>query len=188
MRHRVWQQQTTSRMQTVKKVVGILLTVFGVLFLVVCVIFTLAYLRERNGVEGVIGNAGEIAEDQRKDAEDPFAEITAGMSSVMGEVVEAEEGISIRYSVDGNDYFAFLPRIVGDYRAEDQMEVFYDPEDPARNAVPDYFTKYVDSMDRIHIHIVGIAGKLFGIAGAVMLIVGMFLLYRAYSESLHGGR
>ena len=176
----VWQRQMTSRAWTFKKAAGILLTVFGVLFLIGCMIFTLSYLREKSEAENAAGNAGENTRNQEEGVEDPFAEITAGMSSTTGEIVETEERISIRYSVDGNDYYALLPRIVRIYRVGDPVEVFYDPEDPARNAVPEHFTNLADSMYDANIRITGTVGKLFGIVGAVMLAAGILLLYKAH--------
>lgn len=156
-----------------KKIGGIILVVFGTIFLVIGIAVGALF----GAMNGVMDKAIEEVEQQIEDAR------RTGVTTY-GEIVDINsEGMATieYYYVEGDEWYQMSMMVMNDeYQVGSGLEVCYDPNklnDP--DYVPVVPVLYLDAMGMVGDTVPGIGigvGVFFGVLGAILLIIGIVLL------------
>lgn len=156
-----------------KKIGGIILVIFGTIFLVIGIAVGALF----GAMNGAMDQAIEEIEQQIEDAR------RTGVSTY-GEIVDidSENMATIEfYCAEYDDWFVTRIAVVNDeYQVGSGLEVCYDPyklSDP--DYVPVVPALYLDAMSMVGDTVPGIGigvGVFFGVLGAILLIIGIVLL------------
>lgn len=156
-----------------KKIGGIILVVFGAIFLVIGIAVGALF----GAMNGVMDKAIEEVEQQIEDAR------RTGVSTY-GEIVAIDsEGMATIefYCVEDDEWYQMSMMVLNDeYQVGSGLEVCYDPyklNDP--DYVPVVPVLYMDAMGMVGDTVPGVGigvGVFFGVLGLILLIIGIVLL------------
>lgn len=158
-----------------KKVIGIILTIFGGFGILFALIFGL-----------VFGGLGKGFSEATKSDEDYISD---GYDACMGTIVSTEgsgtytSGPSsktiIAYTVDGAEYQGTLNIYSSSYVKDDTVTVYYDLSNPNRFEVPELSEAAFGTMGDIFSGVGTVFLIIFGFLGIILLIVGVILIKSA---------
>lgn len=155
-----------------KKIIGIILTVLGGLFLLMALLFGLIF--------GGIGTA--MNTDVSSD--DSFV-LEPTTRSCSGKVLQAEEGTTVvQYEVDGESYSVALNLYSSSYPAGTEVTVYYNETKPEECSVPEIYDSIFGIIGTIFSGF-GIGFLIvFGILGVVFLVVGIILIMSSKKKAV----
>ena len=154
-----------------KKVFGIILVVFGGIFLLSACLFGL-----------IFGGTG-AALNYASNGDDTFRQ-EATTKTCTGEVLRAEEGEGtlIAYQVDGEDYALSVNSYYSEYGEGASVTVYYNENDPSEAEAPEIMESALKLTGGIFSGIgIGIA-VIFAVVGIAGVVVGILLLKSAAKQ------
>lgn len=163
-----------------KKIIGIILTVFGGFGILFALIFGL-----------VFGGLGMGFSEAAKSDQDYISD---GYASCMGTIVSTEGSgdytsgpsskTTITYTVDGLEYQGTLNIYSSSYVKGDAVTVYYDLSNPNHFEVPEISEAAFGTMSAVFSGVGIIFAVLFGFVGIILLIVGVILIRSAKKDSI----
>lgn len=161
-------------MSTGKKAGGIIMSVFGGIFLFIAIIFTVVFL----AVGGAMGKAKEASEDELE----YFYVYGIETRGVIAEV--ADGSTTVEYYVEEEDsYYQFRVSVSNSaFREGDSVTVYYDGRNPQSCIAPDLVGETYEMLDNVFSGIGAGVGIFFGIIGLGLLIGGIILLRKSKSK------
>ena len=158
-----------------KKVAGIIMIAIGVIFLLVTVSVCGSFLF----VEKMI----ELSVEQMEDEMDEFDEL----ESTDGEIVYMDGNSDYSYGSDSyteigfytedGDYYEFsVDAYSSDYDEGDEIEVYYDAENPRNAFAPELLEGIIDGISGVFGLVGKIVGIVFGLISLAFIIGGIVLL------------
>lgn len=156
-----------------KKIGGIILVIFGTIFLVIGIAVGALFGAMNGHMDEVIEEVEQQIEDARRTGVSTYGEIVAinseGMATIEFYCVEDDEWHEMRMMVMNDEY-----------QIGSGLEVCYDPyklNDP--DYMPVVPALYLDAMGMVGDTVPGVGigvGIFFGVLGAILLIIGIVLL------------
>ena len=152
-----------------KKVGGIVLAVFGGLFLFLGLLFGVIF--------GIVGGAmGGAADDVNAE----FEEFSEYAVETTGVVVDAGDGATtIEYEADGDYYQVDYTISTSEFGQGDYISVYYDPDNPYSCMVPELESGAMEMMGGIFSGVGIGVGVIFIIVGLAFMIPGIIMLKKS---------
>lgn len=164
-----------------KKIIGIILTVFGGFGILFALLFGLVF--------GGLGIGFSKAAKSDQDY------ISQGYSSCVGTVVSADgsgssssgtsSNTTIAYSVDGLDYQGTLNIYSSSFVTGDTVTVYYDSSNPNRFEVPELSEAAFGTISTVFSGIGIVFLILFGVIGVGMIIGGIILIRLSKKDNMY---
>lgn len=160
-------------MTTGKKVAGILMSVFGGLFLLLAIIFAVVFL----AVGGSMGNAKENAERE-------LEEFAGHAMQTYGVITDADGSTTVEYYSEVDDSYYEVTFSVSNsaFGEGDSVLIYYDEDNPGSCMAPDLVEGTYETLDNVFSGIGAGLGIVFGIAGLGLLIGGIILIKKSKSS------
>ena len=152
-----------------KKIGGIILVIFGTIFLVIGLAVGGLFGAMNGAMDEAISELQEEIDDFRENGVTTLGEITD---------IDSDSMATIEYYCDEDGYWyeTYIMVLDEGYQVGSAVEVCYDSSDPTNVMVPQL---YMEAMGVVGDTVPGVGigvGAVFGVIGAVLLIIGIVLL------------
>ena len=160
-------------MSTGKKVAGIIMSVFGGLFLFSAVIFAIVFL----AVGRIMGNV-------RQNAAEEFEEFSKHAVETYGTITDVDSSTTIEYYSEMDDSYYQVAFSVSNssFREGDSIVIYYDEDNPGSCMAPDLVEGTYETLGTVFYGVGAGAGVFFGIMGLGLLIGGIVLIKKSKSS------
>ena len=160
-------------MSTGKKVAGVIMSVFGGIFLFTAVIFAVSFLM----VGGAMGNVKENAEREL----DEFAEHAV---QTYGVITGVDSSTTVEYysEIDDSNYEVAFSVTNSAFKKGDSVLIYYDEDNPASCMAPELVEGTYETLGIVFNGVGAGLGIAFGVVGLGLLIGGIILLKKSKSS------
>ena len=152
-----------------KKIGGIILVIFGTIFLVIGL-----------AVGGLFGAMNGAMDEAISELQEEIDEFRENGVTTLGEItdIDSDGMATIEYYCDEDGYWyeTYIMVLNDGYQVGSAVEVCYESSDPTNVMVPQL---YMEAMGMVGDTVPGVGigvGVVFGVIGAVLLIIGIVLL------------
>ena len=156
-----------------KKIIGIVLIIFGSFFFFTGLMFAVVFLGVGNIMEKNVTETNSNLDEFKKN----------GAVECVGVVIDQDDnygqtdGTCVQYYVESEDcyYYVSLNVESSEYGIGKEITVYYDPENPDDCMVPDLVTATYGIIDNVFSGIGGILGTVFIVIGLTFFVIGIVL-------------